>query len=555
MKINLSSTSYLVEKNNNWNFLDNLKNISFSNYGEIFYKKYGKQNKSYVDIKLLFLPDILDYYELNSYKSDLEKIYNIISILEKRLKVDTNPTIIGVSDYLYINIIETAQNQKREKKIKYAFFSELYKLSEKYKNLYVLDIDEIFSKYGLEKCFDNRNFYLSRCRVSNFGIEILAKNLRRILDRIQKSNSKVLLIDCDNTLWGGVVSEDGLGKIKIKDDGEGFAFFEFQKAIKKLKEKGVLIALISKNIKEDVIKVFKEHQSMVLKAKDIAYFKINWKEKTSNILELAKDLDLGLDSFVFWDDNPIEREKVRIKLKDVKVIEPDIDISNWSKQLMEYEGFSKFNVTKNDKKRTEQYQQRKKFFSGKTRYKNEKEYLKSIKIKTKAFNLDQGSLNRAVQLSQRTNQFNLRNKKYNHDDLLSLKKTYKCFMVSLKDVYGDHGIVSLVCLKVVRKKFIFIDTLLMSCRVLGRYLEEWILNEVSKIAKKNNIKIIVAEYILTKKNKIAKEFLLNNNFKKVKKNFFKSDTKLLSNIISKNNKSEIFVFNTKNKIRNLDIYE
>jgi len=123
MKINLSSTSYLVEKNNNWNFLDNLKNISFSNYGEIFYKKYGKQNKSYVDIKLLFLPDILDYYELNSYKSDLEKIYNIISILEKRLKVDTNPTIIGVSGYLYINIIETAQNQKREKKIKYAFSS------------------------------------------------------------------------------------------------------------------------------------------------------------------------------------------------------------------------------------------------------------------------------------------------------------------------------------------------------------------------------------------------------------------------------------------------
>ena len=555
MKINLSSSSFLLEKNNNWNFLEDSKNINFSDYGEIFFKKNKKYSQDYLDIKLFFLPDILDYYENSSYTSDLKKIYKIVSVLEKRLKEDKNAAVIGISDYLYFNIIESAQKLKKEKKLKFAFLNELYKLSEKFKNLYILDIDEIFSKHGFDRCFDNRNFYLSRCRVSTFGIEILAKDLRKIVNRIQKSNSKVLLLDCDNTLWGGVIAEDGLGKIKIKDDGEGFAFFAFQKAIKKLKESGVLIALLSKNIKEDVVKVFRDHQSMVLSLKDIAYFKINWQEKTSNIIELSKDLDLGLDSFVFWDDNPIEREKVRIKLKDVKVIEPDSDISNWSKQLMEYEGFSKFDVTRNDKNRTTQYHQREKFITGKTKFKSEKDYLKSIKIKTSAIKLDQSSLNRAVQLSQRTNQFNLRTKRYDHEQLLNLKKKYRCFLVSIKDIYGDHGIVSLICLKIVNRKFIFIDTFLMSCRVLGRYLEEWILNEIRKIAKKNNIKTIVAEYVFNKKNKIAKEFLLNNKFKKVKKNFFKGDASLLSSMISKNKKSEVFVFDVNNKIRNLDIYE
>ena len=330
-------------------------------------------------------------------------------------------------------------------------------MTKKNKKLYILDIDSIFAIHGLEKCFDNRNYYLSRCRFSSLGIETLSKSLKKILNRIASNNKKVLLLDCDNTLWGGVIAEDGIGKIKIGEEGEGLAFYEFQKVIKKLKNQGILIALLSKNIKADVLEVFNKHDFMVLNKKDICSFKINWQDKSQNIKELSKEIDLNMDSFVFWDDNPIEREKIKIQCKDVDVIEPDIDVSNWAKQLLEYDGFSKFNITKTDIERTIQYKNRQEFISNKANYKNEIDYLKSIKIKPKLLKIKDGNLDRTVQMCQKTNQFNLSSKRYNHSQIKELNKNHICFLVELSDVYGNHGIVSFVCLKNIEKK-IFIDS-------------------------------------------------------------------------------------------------
>ena len=273
-----------------------------------------------------------------------------------------------------------------------------------------------------------------------------------------------------------------------------------------------------------------------------------------NIKQLSEDLSLGLNSFVFWDDNPIEREKVRNKLKDVEVVEPNEDITSWPKQLLEFKGFSKFSISKEDKAKTKQYKIREKFVQDKNTSRDEIHYLKSINIKPMIVKIDNSTLNRTVQMCQKTNQFNLRTIRYDAKDILRLKKENNSFLVSLSDNYGDHGIVAFVSLKIIKKKFLFIDTFLMSCRVLGRYLESWILNEIKKIAIKSELKSILVEYSPTKRNIVAKNFILEHNFEKVSK---KNNLQYVNFIqkINNNKDSEYFTLSTKSKISNLEIYE
>ena len=179
-------------------------------------------------------------------------------------------------------------------------------------NIFLLDLDKIFSFEGYKKIFEQRNYELFRSRLSIFGVETLSNNLLKFINRIFNVNKKVLLLDCDNTLWGGVLGEDGVENIKLGYDGVGNSFKNFQMAIKKKKEEGILLAIISKNDEKDVKNVFKSHREMVLRENDIVNFKVNWKDKSKNIIEISKELDLGLESFLVWDDNPIERKKLKI---------------------------------------------------------------------------------------------------------------------------------------------------------------------------------------------------------------------------------------------------
>lgn len=553
MKIELSSTSYLLPNNKNWELLEKLSNINFNDYGNFL---MDKKTSSSAELVIFFLPDLIDYFSsADNEKPEIIKIKNILILLEKKLKKTDKTIIVSVSEFLYHNTINFSQKNKKTKKIKFFFIEELLKLTKKYKNLYTLDLEEIFSPVGYDNCFDQRNYYLCRCRLSILGIEILAKNLKKILNRIQYVNKKVLLLDCDNTLWGGVAAEDGLEKIQIKNDGLGLAYFEFQKAIKKIKDSGILIALVSKNNKNDVENVFKNHDSMHLRTKDITCSKINWVDKSKNIMEIAKELNLDLSSFVFWDDNPIERDKVRINLKDVTVFEPDEDVAKWPLQLLEYEGFSKFETTISDKLKSNQYNQRSRFIDDKTNNKNEIVYLKSINIKPKKIQITNSSINRAVQMCQKTNQFNLRTIRSSASEIKKIVKKKNCFLVNLEDNYGDHGLVSLVSLKKIDKNHMFIDNFLMSCRIIGRHLESWILAEIVKILSKQKIEYLIAEYIPTPKNKVVKNFLISHKFKKIKK----IELKKKNNNFNKfclGKKSEYYIFKTTTKIHYVkEIYE
>ena len=556
MKIRLNSTSFLLPNNENWKLIKKNNDLIFSDYGNIN-NIANVKDKIDFEITLFFLPDLFDYFQPDklNYKEELKKISNIIKLIKQKLNLKNKKFIIGVSEYLFNNVINSSKKYNFSKKVKNFFLDELYKLTKQYNNLYIIDLDIIFSEHGYKNCLDQRNYYIFRCRLSAFGIEMISMNLKDIMDRINYTNKKVLLVDCDNTIWGGVLAEDGIENIQIGQDGIGAAFTDFQKTIIKIKNSGILIILVSKNDKSDVENVLKNHQSMILRKQDIAAMKINWNEKSNNIRQLSKDLSLGLNSFVFWDDNPIEREKVRTQLKEVEVIEPDTDVTAWPKQLLEFKGFSKFIVTKEDGSKTKQYKIREKFIEDKYSFKDEINYLKSIKIKPTIIKVDKSTINRTVQMCQKTNQFNLRTKIYNTSDVLKLNEKNICFLVGLKDIYGDHGIVSFISLKIVNNKFIFIDTFLMSCRILGRHLESWILNEIKKIAVKNKIKLILAEYIPTKRNIVAKNFIIKNNFKKISKTEIYKYADFFKKIGNEKNNSEFYILSTKEIIPNLEIYE
>ena len=360
MKIEIKSTSYLFSDNASWNSLKKNNKLIFSEYNNIFSNPKSNDKVQY-EILVLFLKDIIDYYKVlkNEIKNEKKKIQLIIKLIKEKISIyEKKNFIISVSSYYYLNHLNSSKNIPLEREIEFFLYKELYNLSKKHANLYILNIDDLFSLHGLKNCFDERNYSLFRCRLSALGLKLLSNKLSELIFGISNANKKVLLLDCDNTLWGGVIGEDGIEKIQLGQDGLGLAYTEFQKAIKKIQESGIIIALVSKNNSSDVMNVLENHKSMILKKKDIAAFKINWKEKSDNIRQLSKDLFLGLESFVFWDDNPIESNKVRNEISDIEVIEPEKDISYWSKQLLEYSGFSKFQVTKEDYVKTKQYKSR-----------------------------------------------------------------------------------------------------------------------------------------------------------------------------------------------------
>jgi len=296
---------------------------------------------------------------------------------------------------------------------------------------------------------------------------------------------------------------------------------------------------------------------MILKRENITIWKINWREKFENLIEISEELDLGLDSFVFWDDNPIERDKMKSFLPEVTTIDAPADVFEWKDYLNNLDCLSKLLITEDDLKKNKQYQTRANFVRDKKNIENETKYLKSIKLKPTTFNLDKSNIIRAEQLCSKTNQFNLRTIRHKAENLKKFSKKNKdfCFLTKLEDIYGDHGIISLVCFKELNRDYIFLDTFLMSCRILGRHLESWILKEILKRIKFHKYKFLIGEFIQTKKNSVASNFLSSHCFETVKL----SDDTILKDLLKKeidvSNKIFYKISSNFKKIPYVDIYE
>ena len=537
ISINLSSTSSLLPENSLWEKKNYV--INFEDYGNLFSISKNSKKKFDCEVKVIFFADLIDYSSLDLkkikfYKEKLSKIIDMIDFQSSK----NNQNIIYYSFY--------DQNEFHDKlhgvlisELSFFFQKNINRLTEKNNNLKIISLDNLFSNLGFEKNFDLRNYYLMKSRFSLAGIKKLSKSIFFHLSS-EKKRKKVLLLDCDNTLWGGVVGEDGYNKIILGDEGIGLIYKNFQKVVKKLINSGVLIVLVSKNNEFDVKEVLKKNKNMILKEKDITAMKVNWQEKSKNIIELSKELSLGMDSFVFWDDNPIERKKVKMKVKGVTVIDPKKNIEEWPRQLASLNIFESGQLTKEDKIKTQLYKIRDDFVNNKKNYDDEVQYLKSINISVKVHEINKNNIVRAEQLCNKTNQFNLNLKRLNQKEIIKLtkNKNYDLKMLSLKDDYGDHGLIAIYGINYQKDQF-KIDLFAMSCRVLGRYLENWILNKIKDYAKIKKKNFIHADFVKGPRNNIFKQFLLNNGFSNIRKK----------------NETEVYKMNILNKIKYLEIYE
>ena len=521
-KISIVSSSFLLPTNSSWSSITKDYSLYFNdfrNYSEIL---KNKKNSDYFFFNF-FLEDLL---ENNKKILPNKLISNLGDLITSALEKNSFNLVLSYSTWKKDNFFSSINDNKNDRSILFKISNTFNKIAKKFPNFYYFNIDNEFTKFGMEKCFETRNWYLSRCRLSIFGLDILCKSYFRILEKIAKPSKKVLILDCDNTLWGGVLGEDGISGIKIGSDGEGMIFKDFQHQIKLLLKQGILLCICSKNNEEDVLKVFQNHKEMVLKKKDITNFKVNWNEKYKNIKEIANELSLAVSSFVFWDDDPIEREKAKLNLPSLEVVNCSENIEDWIDQLINYDSIRKIKISKKELKKTQQYKIRSKFIENSRKFKNEKDYLKSINLRTKKIKINSSNIVRASQMCMKTNQFNNNLERLTESDILKINKDKKneIFLFDLKDIYGDHGIVGLVIYEIL-EEYIFIKNFLISCRVLGRSLENWVLGQIKELAIKKDIKKILINFEDKKKNNVAELFLANSGFTKINKSKYSNNLK------------------------------
>lgn len=379
----------------------------------------------------------------------------------------------------------------------------------------LLDMEGLASYIGKKDWFDESSYFLNKSGFNLSYIGYVCDLIARQFEAFTGKVKKCLILDLDNTLWGGVVGDVGYNKINIDpNDPEGEAYLAFQKYIYSLKERGVILAVCSKNEEENAKEPFLKNDKMILKLNDFSDFIANWDDKATNIKRIARNLNLGLDSFVFVDDNPTERELIRNYLPEVKVIDLPEDVSLYVRSLDQAHCFEWNQITKEDIDRSKTYEDNKKRIALLDDCIDYEDYLKRLEMKCSFKQLTEENLPRFVQLVNKTNQFNLRTVRYNETEIIDMinNPKYKMYTVSLKDKFSDYGIIACIVLKIENKEC-FIENWVMSCRVFKKTVENYTIKKIIQKSLECNCNTVTGEYIETEKNKLIKDLYIQLGFK------------------------------------------
>lgn len=394
----------------------------------------------------------------------------------------------------------------------------LMELAREYPNLFVCDIAAVQNKIGRDCMFASNVYVSTEMVLSVDALPYVASRVIDIVSALRGQFKKCLILDLDNTVWGGVIGDDGIEGIQLGHGlGIGKAFTEFQMWVKKLKQRGIIICVASKNNEETAKEPFEKHPDMVLKLDDIAVFMANWETKVDNIRAIQQILNIGFDSMVFLDDNPFERNMVRENIQGITVPELPEDPGEYLEFLYGENLFETVSYSGTDKDRTKQYQVEAQRVSLQKTFANEADFLKSLNMVSEISGFTKFNTPRVAQLSQRSNQFNLRTVRYTEADIevLAADKDVIDLSFTLEDKFGDNGLIAVVIMKRKDVETLFVDTWLMSCRVLKRGMENFTLNTMVEKAKARGYKYIIGEYLSTPKNKMVEEHYPNLGFAKL----------------------------------------
>lgn len=412
-------------------------------------------------------------------------------------------------------------------KVKSSFIYQIRKLNwllqeamSEYANVYPVDLLSVQIQLGTNMFYDASYYYNAKMTVSTSALPSVSKAVVDVLKSMNGNLKKCVVLDLDNTLWGGVIGDDGIGNIEIGELGRGHAFSNFQRWLKELKSYGIILAVCSKNNEDIAKEPFVKHDEMVLHLEDISLFIANWNDKATNIRLIQETLNIGMDSIVFIDDNPFERNLVREKIPDIEVPELPEDPAHYLEYLQSCNYFDTASYTGSTADRTKMYQAELERKKAEVQYESIDDYLKSLEMIGEAHPFDESRFSRIAQLTQRSNQFNLRTVRYTEDEIrrIAQDNNYVTLYYNLRDKYGDHGLVGVVIMKKVSEDELFVDTWLMSCRVLKRGMEEYIVNKFVAEAQKRGIVKISAEYIPTAKNSMVKDIYSQMGFSTIAEN-------------------------------------
>ena len=394
-------------------------------------------------------------------------------------------------------------------------------------NLFICDLAALLSKKGYETGFDPKMYFHAHQAFSLSFLPWLAKNLHDIIMAAHGRFKKCLILDLDNTLWGGVIGDDGLEGIQLGDLGLGKIFSGFQLWIKELAHRGIVIAVCSKNDAETARSPFLHHPQMELHLEDLAVFVANWESKAGNIRYIAQVLQLGFDTMVFLDDEPVERARVRQAIPGITVPELPEDPAQYLPYLRDLNLFETASYTAEDKKRTALYRQEAARTLNQQTFTGEADFLASLDMRSAAKAFDNFLIPRVAQLSQRSNQFNLRTVRYTEQEVATLaaNPAYLTLSFTLEDNYGDYGLIAFVVLRAqttttssppvqpgLETKTLFIENWVMSCRVLKRGMEQFTLERIREKALQTGYTTLIGEYLPTQKNSLVRDHYANLGF-------------------------------------------
>ena len=422
---------------------------------------------------------------------------------------------------IFISTIDFRENRIKslsERSIKYELENDWYQyvqgLVERRNNVYLFDLADTIAEVGRKQFYSNKMWYMSSMPYSRDGLNAVSNEIDRALEAAFTTRKKIIALDLDNTLWGGVIGEDGVDGIELSDHKEGQRYYDFQRQLLEMKNRGIVLGIVSKNNEEDAEAAIRNHPAMLLRDNEFVSRKINWENKALNLKAMEGELNLTEGGFIFVDDNPVERETVKGECPDMLV--PDFpedttELLSFAEDIW-FDYCRPLRVLGEDLKKTQMYQNEAKRKLEMESSLNLDDYIAKLEMVADIHRMRDTELERVVQLINKTNQFNVTTKRYTQAEVedIAADPNNAIYVVYSSDKYGDSGLISVIIL-IGSEVDVRIDTFLMSCRVMGRKLEDVILNELAAKYQKK----MIGEFVPTAKNAPVRELFDRLGFSQV----------------------------------------
>ena len=395
----------------------------------------------------------------------------------------------------------------------YAVNRNLRRLAHENRGVYILDYDGLVARYGREQWGDERKWLSVRLPLSAPSMMRLTREWMRFLHPLTGKVAKCVAVDLDNTLWGGVIGEDGMAGIQVGSEYPGAAYREFQQALLDLSQRGILLAVCSKNNAEEAMAALESHPGMLLRRRNFAALRVNWEEKARNLREIATELNIGLDAVAFLDDNPVEREQVRREAPEAIVLALPEDPMRYAQMVRDAPIFERLTLSEEDRQRNEYYAAGRERVSLEKTVSSPEEFYRSLEQEVEIQEANSLTLARVAQLTQKTNQFNLTTHRYTEQQVLEVMNCpgWRVLSLKVRDRYADNGLVGVAILHET-KGICEIDTFLLSCRVIGRTVETALVAHIAKEARLRGCMSVEGWFLPTKKNAPARDFYARHGF-------------------------------------------